>query len=797
MSNEVLPNPYDFGSPIQEKGKFADRKEEKEKIREYLQLSDTDDPSYYHLALTGSRASGKTSLVNHTKQVAEDLGFLAAKIDLNEDLVKDDVRFFTEMIDSIVTAGTENGMYGGRSGEIYQKFRDLVDAVNFEMRYELPLGFGSAYVGAQQNGSVNSITQRVLKEDLIELHEEADDSGLSTIVLLIDECDLLAENTALLQKIRNVFSNLEGYVLVLSGTDDMFPDLSDTFSPLPRSFVNVQVDDFDDIEETEECIKKPLSDDERGLIDDKTISDIHRITGGSPYEINLVCHHMYRRYDEQQDSIELSKTVLDDVLHELEGLRQEGHHEIADTIGDLSRSQLQLLTSTLEFPEAPQEFLKKYSLLDFVDELGRRSPSHIEEEVSTTLEELIDIGVVSQESDQISFAGSQFDSLYLRYYVASMDNPGKQVSFFQGESEQYISNIYTKIVEHILDASREKTWGYANEPARPVIEVEESKQDRGQNLYLNLSSGTSLKTGQSTIHSFLTERSSPIASDSEETLTFRCEVEWLSGGFTVIMNGGERIRENIGELANELESCGYTISFETDFYYLSKGNSEKDEGNFDEAIDLYQQAKEINPHNRVPDLLQAECEHERGNSDHALEILTDICRDEPDWIYPFITKGLIRLGMDDGNDGFGQIKKALPDMHREREAWIKAIKGLSSLGEVEKSNELADKLSRIKSQHPYQNQEIFRTLFESEKYNRAINRFEEIDLSKYPPSIKAYLRYAAAKSFSMIDEVENAVDALETAIELESEYREKALEDDEFDDIRNDDRFQEVIESTT
>ena len=118
MDEQVIANPYDFGSPIRDETKFADRSQEQDKIQEYLQLSDTEDPSYYHLALTGTRAAGKTSLLNRTEEMAQEMDFLPVKISLNYDIVSTDVRFFTEVLDLIMTDGTAEGMYGGRKRDI-------------------------------------------------------------------------------------------------------------------------------------------------------------------------------------------------------------------------------------------------------------------------------------------------------------------------------------------------------------------------------------------------------------------------------------------------------------------------------------------------------------------------------------------------------------------------------------------------------------------------------------------------------------------------------------------------------
>ncbi len=88
---------------------------------------------------------------------------------------------------------------------------------------------------------------------------------------------------------------IEGYILVFSGSKRMFPTLNKTFSPIPCFFKRINVENFKDIRDAEECLLKPLSEEERKFFDRACIPDIHKLTNGSSYEINLVAHYMYPR----------------------------------------------------------------------------------------------------------------------------------------------------------------------------------------------------------------------------------------------------------------------------------------------------------------------------------------------------------------------------------------------------------------------------------------------------------------------------------------------------------------------
>ncbi len=281
-----------------------------------------------------------------------ELGLLAVKVPLNAEIVKNDVLFFKEIFDGILTKGAERGMYGGLSGKIYRAFRNAIDTLDIEA--EIPLLFGTAYIGFKK-GKNTDVSQHILIHDLRKIHSEAKEKGIPTIVLLFDECDLLSQNETLLQKIRNIFMEIEGYILVFSGTEKMFPAISEVFSPIPRFFKRINVENFKEFKETEECLLKPLNDAEKEAFDRTCIADIHRITNGSPYEINLIAHYMYRRWKEEKiPKIQLSPEVLDDVLNELERLRKEGHYEIANKINRYWVDYLKILYRCLSSRRFPK-----------------------------------------------------------------------------------------------------------------------------------------------------------------------------------------------------------------------------------------------------------------------------------------------------------------------------------------------------------------------------------------------------------------------------------------------------------
>ena len=106
---------------------------------------------------------------------------------------------------------------------------------------------------ASGNSSV-PLSDHNYKADLARIRSEVG----RPIVLLFDEANVLARSRVLLEKLRNIFMNTPGLMLVLIGTPDLFPLMDEVFSPIVRQFKKINVREFKDRDETKECIERPL-----------------------------------------------------------------------------------------------------------------------------------------------------------------------------------------------------------------------------------------------------------------------------------------------------------------------------------------------------------------------------------------------------------------------------------------------------------------------------------------------------------------------------------------------------------
>jgi tetratricopeptide (TPR) repeat protein len=412
--NEIA-NPFDFANPVSDSAVFAGRDKELADISYYLDYA-KKSPRPINVALLGGRASGKTSLLNMIEIRAKESGLLTVRIELDEGDAEIEANFFFKLFDNLIFAACEAGAFGGSAGRTYETYLDMMHSFSIpEDKTFCPFVFPINYAkGSAAGHPLGQVSVTSVKHDLQSIHGEVKRG----IVLLFDEANVLAASRVHLQKLRNIFMNMEGYMLVLAGTPDLFSAIDDVFSPIIRQFKKINVGTFLDVKDTEECVKKRL--EAVGLVPTLLLrspvllyTDVHRLSGGRPYEIQLICHVMFRRVQEKRASrMQLDFGVLEEVRRELEVSQDMSTRPLLTRIRNLNEPQLRALATLLP-SDAAVSFDHSWSLEYLSFGTSRWTKESLEEHLRYLEMEAI----LTSHNGIIRFAGDDFDKIYTRYFA--------------------------------------------------------------------------------------------------------------------------------------------------------------------------------------------------------------------------------------------------------------------------------------------------------------------------------------------------------------------------------------------
>ncbi len=417
-------NPYDFGNPVSDERLFSGRNKELKEIDYYLQQAATA-PRATNIALMGERASGKTSLLNMIEKKAQEKGLCTVRIDLNEGDVQQEIFFFFKVLDAVLNAvmrfkhpdGT-GFCFGGIKGRTFECYLDMTSSYTIpEDKTYCPFIFPVVYAKAMANNVLaTKVSDAQLKADLTLAQKEAG----KPIVVLFDECNVLTAHRVLLEMLRNIFMNLPGFMLVFSGTEQLFPVMDDVFSPIVRQFKKIKVESFETLQETEDCIGKPLValgfSEWRKLFHLSTLSElqqIHQLTGGRPYEIQLLCHFMFKRLQlGEVTKMELKLEVLDDVLLELTSGQDIHARNVISKVKALGKEGVRAL-SKLTLGNGQMTFAQLYGY----EYLLHGSKRYSETRLKSHLDDFVASGILSDVGGVIRFLGDELDKIYLKYFA--------------------------------------------------------------------------------------------------------------------------------------------------------------------------------------------------------------------------------------------------------------------------------------------------------------------------------------------------------------------------------------------
>lgn len=412
------PNPYDFANPVSDEKKFFGRTTETGDVIYYLNYAkQTDRP--IHLAFVGARASGKTSFLNMTELEAKRREFCTVRINLNEGDVESDLQFFRKVLHSILTAAYSLGGFGGKSSRSYLSYVELIATGQAADNEDVP--FISAFFiskGLHSGNKNSTVPDDMFADDLNLIAREVD----RPIIVLFDECNVLSASRIILEKLRNIFMNLTGYMLVFAATGEFFPTMDEVFSPIMRQFKRIDIGPFKEEQNVAECIKQPLrqlgfSEREiRSLVSDPFVKEVDTLTSRRPYEVQLICHSLFRSCQEGTvKRFGLDLRTLEYIQRELASGKNVAERPAIKASQQLNRRMLDAL-------DAISASDQRMSIEDWwrLEYLFYGSTRWTHSAFLSAAQHIASVGPMHlDENGLLYFSGDEFDRIYIRYFARS------------------------------------------------------------------------------------------------------------------------------------------------------------------------------------------------------------------------------------------------------------------------------------------------------------------------------------------------------------------------------------------
>jgi tetratricopeptide (TPR) repeat protein len=317
-------NPFPL-QPITSLNSLTGRTRELNELNYYFGLTASGKSS--HCAIIGPRGVGKSSLLLSSKEIANKHGLVPIHLDLNNEKVNSTISFWKDVYIVTCTTAAEVGAWGGSNSADYSEVVASLCGATKNSIFHLPRFWNS-------NNSQLACPDSLIKSDLLQIRDELRVHNHSGFLIFIDEADLLTIDISFLQSVRNVFQSLDGISVVLAGTTNLFGQVVEIFSPIPRQFHKIELSAFPHWSETQGLISTALGEDHQDYMPKHTtIRELHRLTGGAPAETQLYCHQMYKEIERGNSKrMELSTQVYKAVLQEL---RKFAAADGADAVGKL------------------------------------------------------------------------------------------------------------------------------------------------------------------------------------------------------------------------------------------------------------------------------------------------------------------------------------------------------------------------------------------------------------------------------------------------------------------------------
>ena len=355
---------------------------------------------------------GKSSLLNAVGQIAHRRNLLPVKIDLRESTVESILTFYFAVFDAAINALIDLGAVE-RDHDAVESWTQHTLLGNTAHVPDLNQALSTGLlIAARMSGkAVSDIPTTVLERDVAFLLALGESKNIRGIVLQLDNAGLLDDNHELAPSVMELAESSPSLTVVTAA--EAAGRLQEA---APRAWTQIEVKPFRGAVDTLDAIMKPLVDAEEIELAPslQTAKEIHDLTEGRPYEVNLVNHFVWEAITQgDQTEFKLSEAVLSRVLYELE---QRGRHTSSSSVSairNLTDDDLRAIAELAPFEGLTIRQLALGRLM--FNEFDDDRLAEVEDEITVQLQRLADLGVLRLDHDLFEIEGGPESRLYLRY----------------------------------------------------------------------------------------------------------------------------------------------------------------------------------------------------------------------------------------------------------------------------------------------------------------------------------------------------------------------------------------------
>src|ERR1700739_3431518 len=158
----------------------------------------------------------------------------------------------------------------------------------------------------------------IVHHDLAALLSECDQAEPKGMVLVIDDASTMTEDTTMIEDLIALLDSVDGAGLLMAGLPSSAVHFLEAASPCLTRIVPIRLHPFRGPSQVFTALNGPLGPEHSAWIRGENIAflrDVLRLTGGKPYELMLVAHHMWLACQSgEQERYELTARVLDRVI---------------------------------------------------------------------------------------------------------------------------------------------------------------------------------------------------------------------------------------------------------------------------------------------------------------------------------------------------------------------------------------------------------------------------------------------------------------------------------------------------